>query len=43
MYYEVIEDDEQESFFPEMKYDVTFADYMDKKDACVEYALAFKE
>lgn len=41
VYYKVIEDDGQESFFPNIKYDVTFADYMDKKDACVEYALAF--
>jgi len=41
VYYEVIEDDEQESFFPDMEFNVTFADYMDKKDACVEYALTF--
>ena len=41
VYYDVIEDDEQESFFPDMEYRVTFADYMEKKDACLEYALTF--
>jgi len=41
VYYNVIEDDKQLSFYPEIECKVTFADYLGNRDACVEYALSF--
>jgi len=41
VYYKVIEDDQQLSFYPEIACKVTFADYLGNRDPCVEYALAF--
>jgi len=43
VYYKVIEDDRQLSFFPEIECKVTFADYLGNRDACVEYALGFSK
>lgn len=42
VYYDVIEDESQMSFFPETKCDVTFENYRKKRDVCMEYALAFR-
>ena len=41
VYYKVIKDDKQLSFYPEIECKVTFADYMGSRDESVEYALAF--
>ena len=41
VYYKVIKDDKQLSFYPEIECKVTFADYMGSRDECVAYALAF--
>jgi len=41
VYYKVIEDDKQLSFYPEIECIVTFADYLGNRDACAECALAF--
>jgi len=41
VYYKVIKDDKQLSFYPEIECKVTFADYMGSRDACVAYALSF--
>jgi hypothetical protein len=38
-YYKLIEDDEQQSFFPEINFEITFKDYLANKDACLEYIL----
>lgn len=42
VYYDVIEDESQMSFFPEIECNVTFENYRKKRDVCMEYALAFR-
>jgi len=41
VYYKVIKDDKQFSFYTKIECKVTFADYMGSRDECVAYALAF--
>jgi hypothetical protein len=38
-YYDIIEDDNQESLFPDMKFDVRFDDFIRSKDPVIEYIL----
>lgn len=39
-YYDIIEDDSQESLFPDMKFDVRFEDFISCKDPVMEYILS---
>ncbi len=39
-YYDIIEDDSQESLFPDMKFDVRFDDFISCKDPVMEYILS---
>jgi C-terminal processing protease CtpA/Prc len=38
-YYKIIEDDEQESFFPDVNTELTFKDYKENRDPCMECIL----
>lgn len=38
-YYKIIEDDEQESFFPDVNTELTIKDYKENRDPCMEYIL----
>jgi hypothetical protein len=38
-YYKLVEDDEQQSFFPDAITEVTIKDYIDDRDPCMDYAL----
>lgn len=39
-YYKLVEDDEQQSFFPDVITEVTIKDYFDNRDPCMDYALS---
>jgi len=39
-YYKIIKDDKQLSFFPEVNFEVTIKDYLDKRDPCMDYILS---
>jgi len=39
-YYDVIQDDSLLSLFPDVPFEVTFADYLANRDACMNYVLA---
>ncbi len=39
-FYKIIKNDKQLSFFPDIKFDVTHEDYINKVDPCIEYILS---